>query len=159
MQDSACSKIKKLFRISLFKGGIMTTFRQTCVATALDAGCYSLAALCYRHPIGAAGGALFGVVHALSANTINGVVEHAFGQIETIAQLVCKYAVQFFGGFAATWAALAVAGFTLTFVDVVALNGIAMALEYLFVSVGVFVAFSLGVIPEQVEEWMGEQIT
>jgi hypothetical protein len=84
---------------------------------ALDVGSLSWAAYALGSPLGALGGATYGVVYAVSHYSLSAIIEWALFAKDPRANTAVKTlhaAIPFFGGHAAAWAALTAAGFSFT---------------------------------------------
>ena len=105
---------------------------------ALNTGACSWAAVALAHPMGAMGGGLFGLVDAVAGHVLTRIVYPTLNVDDPQANQATRivaFATVFFGGIAAAWGALALAGFSLVAADVVALGVMslftALALHFL----------------------------
>ncbi len=85
------------------------------------------AAITINHPVGLFGGALFGAVHNLTHIAVHKGLD-SLELTDTLLKTASR-AASFFGSTGAAWYALALAGFSVTFTEIIILTGVSMLVK------------------------------
>lgn len=100
----------------------------------VSAAVASTAAVAINHPVGLLGGAMYGAVYDLTKTVAVKLLGAMLDNPDPIIK-TASFAISFFASSGAAWYALALAGFTLTFTEVVILTGVSMLIKAAFTAI------------------------